>query len=50
MQPSRGDLRYHGVLARLEALEEGEMEELVVDGWRMVVPKRLAESFVPPNI
>lgn len=46
MLPSRGDLRYHWVLARLEALEKTEMEELVVDAWRMVVPKRLAESFV----
>lgn len=48
MQPSRGDLRYNWVLARLGALEIREMQELVVDAWRMVVPKRLAESFVPP--
>ena len=46
MLPSRGDLRYHWVLARLEQLDKTEMEELVVDAWRMVVPKRLAESFV----
>jgi hypothetical protein len=48
MLPSRGDLRYHWVLARLAALDKNEMEELVVDAWRMVVPKRLAESFVLP--
>ena len=49
LQPSRGDLRYNWVLARLAALDEKEMEELVVDAWRMVVPKRLAESFdLPP--
>ncbi|HSS60182.1 MAG TPA: hypothetical protein VLK30_01855 [Candidatus Limnocylindrales bacterium] len=47
MHPSKGDLRYHWVLARLAALEKKEMEELVVDAWRMVVPKRLAESFAP---
>jgi hypothetical protein len=46
--PSRGDLRYQWVLARLAALDKKEMEELVVDAWRMVVPKRLAESFVLP--
>ena len=46
LHPSRGDLRYHWVLARLAALDRKEMEELVVDAWRMVVPKRLAESFV----
>jgi hypothetical protein len=44
MQPSRGDLRYNWVLARLDALEKTEMEELVIDAWRMVVPKRLAAS------
>src|SRR6516164_9245894 len=43
MQPSRGDLRYNWVLARLSALDKAEMEDLVTDAWRMVVPKRLAE-------
>lgn len=47
MLPSRGDLRYHWVLARMEALDSREMRELVVDAWRMVVPKHLRESFVP---
>lgn len=46
MQPSRADLRYHWVLARMDALDKREMEELVLDAWRMVVPKHLAESFV----
>jgi hypothetical protein len=46
LQPSKGDLRYNWVLARLAALDKSEMEELVVDAWRMVVPKRLAESLV----
>jgi len=45
MQPEKGDLRYHWVLARLEALEEREMRELVLDAWRMVVPKRAAQAF-----
>lgn len=48
MLPSRGDLRYHWVLARMEVLDPREMRELVVDAWRMVVPKHLRESFVPP--
>jgi hypothetical protein len=48
MQPSRGDLRYNWVLARLAELDKREMEELVVDAWRMVVPRRLADSFVLP--
>jgi hypothetical protein len=49
MQPSRGDLRYNWVLARLAELDKREMEELVVDAWRMVVPRRLAESFALPR-
>lgn len=49
MQPSRGDLRYNWVLARLATLDKKEMEELVVDAWRMVVPRRLAESLALPR-
>ena len=45
MHPIASDMRYNWVLARLSALVEKEMRELVVDAWRMVVPKRLAESF-----
>ena len=45
MQPSAGDLRYHWVLARLDALDHQEMRELVTDAWRMVVPKRLAANY-----
>ncbi|HKC20637.1 MAG TPA: MmcQ/YjbR family DNA-binding protein [Candidatus Dormibacteraeota bacterium] len=49
LQPSAGDLRYNWVLARLDLLDKSEMEELVVDAWRMVVPNRLAESFAPSS-
>jgi len=45
MQPSKSDLRYNWVLARLDALEPQEMRELVLDAWRMVVPKRLAAAY-----
>jgi hypothetical protein len=44
MQPDRSDLRYHWVLVRLAAIEETEMRELVLDAWRMVVPKSVAAS------
>ena len=47
LHPSRSDLRYHWVLARLAALEEKEMRELVVDAWRMVVPKSVAAEYDP---
>jgi hypothetical protein len=45
VMPEGGDLRYHWVLVRMAAIDEREMRELVLDAWRMVVPKRLAESY-----
>ena len=49
LQPSKADLRYHWVLARLEALDHEEMRELVLDAWRMVVPRRLAATYGIPQ-
>jgi hypothetical protein len=46
MLPDRGDMRYHWVLVRLDAIDELEMRELVLDAWRMCVPKRLAAEYV----
>ena len=45
MQPSASDLRYHWVLVRMAAIDEPEMHELVLDAWRMVVPKRLSIAY-----
>jgi hypothetical protein len=42
--PSQSDLRYHWVHTRLAALDQAEMEELVLDAWRMCVPKRVAAA------
>jgi hypothetical protein len=44
--PGAGDMRYNWVCARLDALDRDEMEELVVDAWRMCVPKRVASDFL----
>jgi hypothetical protein len=44
MIPSRGDLRYNWVVVRLASIDDVEMRELVVDAWRMVVPKSVAEA------
>ena len=46
MLPSAGDLRYHWVLVRLAAIDEKEMRELVLDAWRMCVPKSVAAAYV----
>jgi hypothetical protein len=40
--PRTSDLRYQWVEAFCEALDLEEMRELVIDAWRMVVPKRVA--------
>ncbi len=45
MLPDRADLRYHWVLVRLATIDEREMRELVLDAWRMVVPKRVAAAY-----
>lgn len=45
MLPDRSDLRYQWVLVRMAAIDEQEMRELVIDAWRMAVPKSLASSF-----
>jgi hypothetical protein len=42
--PAASDLRYNWVHVRLEAIDVEEMRELVVDAWRMVVPKRVARE------
>lgn len=44
LMPGTSDLRYHWVVARLDALSHDEMYELVVEAWRMCVPKRVARE------
>jgi hypothetical protein len=46
MMPGRSDLRYNWVLVRLHAIGHAEMAELVLDAWRMVVPKRVAAAYL----
>ena len=43
--PSTSDLRYHWVEVRLRAIDRTEMREIVVDAWRMVVPKKVAAAY-----
>ena len=46
--PVKSDERYNWVRVWLAAIDEAELRELVVEAWRMVVPKRVAESFGDP--
>ena len=42
----RSDERYQWVRARLPALDADELRELLIDAWCMVVPKKLAASYL----
>jgi hypothetical protein len=42
--PRLSDQRFHWVHARMSALDPDEMRELVIDAWRMVVPKKVAAA------
>jgi hypothetical protein len=43
--PRPSDMRWNWVVARLDALDAGEMHELVLDAWRMAVPKKVAAAY-----
>jgi hypothetical protein len=42
--PRPSDMRYQWVEVRLAAIDTDEMAEIVLDAWRMVVPKKVAAS------
>jgi hypothetical protein len=42
LMPSASDLRYNWAVVRLAAIDTVELRELVLDAWRMVVPKKVA--------
>jgi hypothetical protein len=44
MMPKRSDFRYNWVVVRLSAIDDVEMREIVLEAWRMVVPKRVAAA------
>ena len=44
LMPKSADLRYNWVVVRLASIDEQEMREIVVEAWRMVVPKRVAAA------
>ncbi len=43
--PRTSDLRFNWVVVRLDAIDADEMAELVLDAWRMVVPKKVAAAY-----
>ncbi|HJR25442.1 MAG TPA: MmcQ/YjbR family DNA-binding protein [Acidimicrobiales bacterium] len=45
LMPDASDLRYRWVQVRLDALDVDELRELLIDAWRMVVPKKVAAAY-----
>jgi hypothetical protein len=43
--PRPSDLRYQWVCVRLDAIDVDELRELLVDAWRMCVPKKVAAAY-----
>lgn len=43
--PRPSDMRYRWVCVRLDAIEIDELRELVVDAWRMCVPKKVSTAY-----
>jgi hypothetical protein len=45
MLPRDSDMRFNWVHVRCAAIDEDEMRELVLDAWRMVVPKKVWTAY-----
>jgi hypothetical protein len=46
LMPGKSDLRYHWVHVRLSAIDQDELAELILDAWRMVVPKSVGAAYL----
>jgi hypothetical protein len=44
--PNASDMRFQWVQAWMSELDEPLMEELVIDAWRMCVPKKISAAYV----
>jgi hypothetical protein len=40
--PKPSDLRYHWINVRMAQLDDAELRELIVEAWRMCVPKKIS--------
>jgi hypothetical protein len=46
LMPLQSDMRYNWLRVRLASVYQAEMEELVLDAWRMCVPKSVAAAYL----
>ena len=45
LMPRPSDMRYRWVCVRLDAIDVEELRELLVDAWRMCVPKKVSAAY-----
>ena len=45
LMPRPSDMRYRWVCVRLDAIDIDELRELLLDAWRMCVPKKVAAEY-----
>jgi hypothetical protein len=45
LMPRPSDMRYRWVRVRLDAIDVDELRELLVDAWRMCVPKKVGAAY-----
>ena len=43
--PGPSDMRYQWVCVHLDALDVDELREILIDAWRMCVPKKVAAAY-----
>ena len=43
--PQQSDLRFNWVCVRLDKIDHDELRELVINAWRMCVPKKVAATY-----
>ena len=44
-RPRQSELRFNWVCVQLDAIDHDELHELIVDAWRMVVPKKVSVAY-----
>ena len=50
LMPSPSDMRYRWAQVRLDAIDVDELRELLVDAWRMCVPKKVRVAYDQANV
>ena len=43
--PRPSDLRFHWICVRLDKIDHEELEKLIVEAWRMCVPKKVSTAY-----